>query len=95
MTSGVYGLECPDTGAVRYVGASRQMEIAHRNQCAKPWKWLQRGPLLDWFAQLHREEKTPRLVVLQEADEAEFSQLKVAWIVALQKTGEADLNGGK
>lgn len=92
MTCGVYGLRCPDTGAVRYVGASRQIEAAYKNQCAKPWKWLYHGKLLDWFSALRRKGSVPELVILQEIADSEFNAAKAEWVSVLQLVGGADLN---
>lgn len=95
MTSGVYGLECPDTGAMRYVGASRDIEGAYRRYCFKsPWRFAPTGPLMDWLVSLHKGGKSPKLVVLAEANEDQFSTAKAAWIDAMRKTGESDLNRG-
>ena len=92
MTCGIYGLKCPDTGAVRYVGASRQIEAAFKNQCAKPWKWLARGKLLDWFSALQRKASKPVLVILQETTDSELNTAKAEWVAVLQLVGGADLN---
>lgn len=92
MTCGIYGLKCPDTGAIRYVGASRQIEAAYKNQCAKPWKWLKRGRLLDWFSVLQRKAGTPVLVILQETTDSELNAAKAEWVATLQLVGGADLN---
>lgn len=92
MTCGIYGFKCPDTGAIRYVGASRQIEVAYKNQCAKPWKWLKRGKLLDWFAELRRKAGVPVLVILQETTDSEFNAAKAEWVATLQLVGGADLN---
>ena len=92
MTCGIYGLKCPDTGAIRYVGASRQIEAAYKNQCAKPWKWIYHGKLLDWFADLRRKAGAPVLVILQETTDSEFNAAKAEWVATLQIVGGADLN---
>jgi hypothetical protein len=92
MTCGVYGLADPDTGLVRYVGASRQIEAAYKNQCAKPWKWLKRGKLLDWFSVLHRAGKSPVLQILQECNESDFNRVKREQAEILKLVGGADLN---
>jgi non-ribosomal peptide synthetase component E (peptide arylation enzyme) len=92
MTCGIYGFKCPDTGAIRYVGASRQIEAAYKSLCAKPWTRLKRGKLLDWFAELRRKAGAPVLVILQETTDSEFNAAKAEWVATLQLVGGADLN---
>jgi len=95
MTSGVYGLECPDTGAVRYVGASRDIEGVYRRYCFKSsWRFAPVGPLMDWLVSLHKAGKQPGLAILAEANEDQLSAIKAAWLSAMRTTGEADLNRG-
>lgn len=99
MTSGVYGLECPDTGRVRYVGASRNVEAKFRQISERPWApgvatgW-EGNRVKQWLVALYREGKAPRMTVLDETGEDQFDHVKAAWVAALQKTGEADINGG-
>ncbi|HHV49094.1 MAG TPA: hypothetical protein GXX56_09075 [Rhodocyclaceae bacterium] len=49
---------------------------------------------MDWLVSLHKAGKHPRLTILAEANEDQFFAVKAAWLSAMRRTGEADLNRG-
>lgn len=94
MTCGVYGLVCPDTGSIVYVGTSEDIEGVHaRYQFSKSWRHMPKGPQVDWAIRLKHEGKKPGMEVLEVCNVSEFATAKTAWVSALRKTGEAMFNG--
>jgi hypothetical protein len=92
MTCGVYGLVDPDTGLVRWVSASRNIELAFRLHCNLAWHTPPGAKVTPWLITLHREEKAPILQILRECGEADFNRVKREFVEINEIVGGADLN---
>jgi hypothetical protein len=89
---GVYGLEDPRTGRIRYVGQSIDIKFRYRRHldashyCGNRLK-------ANWIAGLRELGLYPRLVTLGECRNLlELDELEKATIERLQEVGQADLN---
>lgn len=92
MTCGVYGLADPDTGLVRWVGASRNIELAFKLHCNLAWHRPPGARVTPWLIALHRAGKMPILQILRECDESEFNRVKREQVEIHELVGGADLN---
>ena len=92
MTCGVYGLADPDTGLVRWVAASRNIELAYRQHCDLSWKRSPGQKVGYWLVSLHRAGKKPNLQILRECDESAWNDVKREQVAICELVGGADLN---
>lgn len=92
MTCGVYGLVDPDTGLVRRVAASRNIELAFRLHCNLAWHCPPGAKVTPWLVNLHRTGKAPILQILQECNESDFNRVKREQVEIYELVGGADLN---
>lgn len=92
MTCGVYGLVDPDTGLVRWVSASRNIELAFRLHCNLAWHTPPGAKVTPWLITLHREGKAPILQILRECNESDFNHMKREQVEICELVGGADLN---
>ena len=92
MTTGVYGLADPDTGAVRWIAASRNIERAYKTHCKLAWKRPPGFGVVTWVAALAQNGKAPILQILQECREQDFNRVKREQVKFYELVGGADLN---
>ena len=92
MTCGVYGLVDPDTGLVRWVAASRDIELAFKLHCNLSWHTSPGAKVVPWLIALHRAGKAPILRILQKCNESDFNRVKREQVEICELVGGADLN---
>ncbi|NKD84470.1 hypothetical protein [Haematospirillum jordaniae] len=92
MTCGVYGLIDPETGLVRWVAASRNIELVFRLHCNLSWHTPPGVKVTPWLIGLHRAGKAPILKILQVCEESDFGREKREQVAIYELVGGADLN---
>lgn len=90
----IYALTDPLSNRVMYVGKTIDMDYRYRQHCDihSPTKNLL---LAIWIANLSKQDKKPKLIILEECDESTVTELNAAeekWIREYKIKGEADYN---
>jgi len=81
-TVAIYGLVCPTTDKVRYVGKSQNPELRFKQHLyiAQSKKYHQNTYVYRWLRELHQQGLEPRLVTIEETDENNWAEREQHWI---------------
>lgn len=86
--TGIYALICPTTGAIKYVGQSRNMRRRYQQHCAASDASSSR-PLALWLAELRLDKKKPKAIALEQiTDTSILDSAEKGWIEALSQRFE-------
>ncbi len=89
---GIYALAHPDTGRVMYVGKSADVDFRYRQHCDLFSSGLNLKKQ-EWIEELRREDKKPKLVVLEKVKSAlKLDEAERKWIHKYKARGEAEIN---
>lgn len=89
MTIGVYGLRCPLTSKMMYVGSSinieRRYQSAHLSTSGSLAK-------VKWMMDLRRQGLKPELVILERCEAEGREDRELVYIMSFRKLGQAQFN---
>lgn len=84
----IYGLNCPKTGALRYIGKAADPQARYKGHLREARR---RTPLYDWIAKLRSEGLLPVLVIL-EAEVKDWREAERRLIAEARARGDRLLN---
>lgn len=88
----IYTLSCPDTGAIRYVGKSNDMQARLRDHLSSAGR--ERTRRANWIRSLKKQGKTPVIESLDVVPESEWQMWEQYWIQVVGGCWGFDLTNG-
>ena len=91
-TTHIYTLSCPDTGAIRYVGKSNDLQTRLRDHISSSGR--ERTRRANWVRSLKRQGKKPVIESLDVVPESDWQRWEQYWIQVVGGCWGFDLTNG-